>query len=44
MAISGWQLNRFERILLRIALLLASLLVLARLGTIVFLALFHHSR
>jgi len=43
MAVSGWQLNRFEKILLRAALVLAGLLVAIRIGAVVILSLLHHS-
>jgi len=43
MAASGWQLNRFERILLRVTLVLAGFLVLLRLGAVVVLTLLHHN-
>lgn len=44
MAISGWRLNRFERILFRAAVLLAGLLILVRIGAIAVLTWFHHTR
>jgi hypothetical protein len=44
MAVGGWQLNRFERILFRAAVLLGGLLVFVRLGAMVVLAFLHHSR
>ena len=44
MAVSGWQLSRFERILLRAALVLAGLLVAVRIGAVVILTFLHHSR
>ena len=42
MAASNWQLNRFERILFRIALLLGAILVAVRLGAMVALWFAHH--
>lgn len=42
MAVSRWQLSRFERILFRAALVLAGLLVAARIGAIVILTFLHH--
>jgi hypothetical protein len=44
MALSGIEPNRFERMLLRVALVLAGLLILARVGSIVVLTFFHHIR
>jgi hypothetical protein len=44
MAVSGWQLNRFERTLFRVAIALAGLLVLVRIAAIVLLAALHHTR
>jgi hypothetical protein len=44
MTASGWQLNRFERILFWIALTLGAVLVLVRLGSIVFLGYLSHIR
>jgi biotin transporter BioY len=44
MAVGGWQLNRFERILFRAAVVLAGLLIFARLGAMAVLAFLHHSR
>jgi len=43
MAASGLSLNRFERILLRAALILAGLLIFVRIGAMVVLAFIHHS-
>ncbi len=42
MAISLWQMNRFERILFRIALALGILLISIRLGAIVVVWFLHH--
>jgi len=42
MVASGWQLNRFERILFRVALLVAALAVALRLGSLLFLSYFHY--
>jgi len=44
MAASGCQLNRFERILFKAALLLAGLLIVVRIGIMLLLTFFHHSR
>jgi hypothetical protein len=44
MAASGWPLTRFERALLWAALVLAGLLVAARLGAVVILTILHHGR
>lgn len=44
MASSGWPLNRFERVLFRVALVLAALLITARLTAILILTILHHSR
>jgi hypothetical protein len=41
MAVSNWQLNRFERFLFRSALILAGLLVIARIGAMLLLAILH---
>jgi hypothetical protein len=43
MAVSGWQLNRFERILFKTALVLGGLLVVARIASVVILTFLHHS-
>jgi hypothetical protein len=40
----GWRLNRFERLLLWAAILLGGLLILARVGSMLLLAILHHSR
>ncbi len=42
-AISLWQMTRFERILFRIALTLAFLLIAIRLGAIVVVWFLHHA-
>ena len=44
MAIPGFELNRFERLLFRAALVLGGLLVIVRVGALVILALLHHQR
>jgi hypothetical protein len=43
MVVSGWQLNRFERILFRLAILVAALLIVVRLGAIFIIPYLHHS-
>ena len=44
MAVSEWQLNRFERVLFSVALILAGLLVIVRIGAVVILPFLYHSR
>jgi len=44
MAAAGCQLNRFERILFRAALVLAGALVVARIGTMLVLTILRHAR
>jgi len=44
MAISEWRLNRYERILFRVALVLAALVVAVRLGFVVVVGYLHHIR
>lgn len=44
MAISDWQMNRFEQILFRVALALAVLVIAVRLGFVVFVGYMHHIR
>lgn len=44
MSPSGFQLNRFERILFKAAIGLAGVLVIVRLGAMLVLAFLHHSR
>jgi hypothetical protein len=44
MAISNWQLNPFERVLFRVALALAGLLVAVRLGAVAIVWYLHHLR
>lgn len=44
MAVSGSQLNRFERILFWAAIALAGLLIIARVGTMLLLAVLRHFR
>lgn len=42
MAASNWQLNRFERFLFRVAILLGAVLVAVRVGAMVALWFAHH--
>jgi hypothetical protein len=44
MAVSGSQLNRFERFLFRAAIILAGLLILARIGAMLLLSVLRHIR
>jgi hypothetical protein len=44
MAVSGWQLNRFERFLFWAAIVLAGVLILARIGAMLLLTILHHAR
>ena len=44
MAVSRWQLNRFERVLFWAALVLGGVLVAARLGAVIVLTFVKHSR
>jgi len=44
MAASNWQLNPFERILFRVALVLAGLLVAVRLAAVATVWYLHHLR
>ena len=44
MAVPGFELNRFERLLFRAALVLGGLLVIIRVGAVIVLALVHHQR
>jgi hypothetical protein len=44
MAISDWQMNRFEQILFRVALVLALLVIAVRLGFVVVVGYMHHIR
>jgi hypothetical protein len=44
MAVSRWQLNRFERILFGAALALAVLIVAVRVGAILVMGYLHHIR
>ncbi|MGB2606176.1 MAG: hypothetical protein WBC78_21395 [Candidatus Sulfotelmatobacter sp.] len=39
-----WQMNRFERIMFRVALALAGLIVVIRLGAVAVIWYLHHSR
>lgn len=42
MPFSNWQLNRFERVLFRVAILLGAVLVAIRIGTMIALWFAHH--
>ena len=42
MAVSGWELNRFERVLFVLALVLAGILVMVRVGAVLILPFLHH--
>lgn len=44
MAVSGWQLNRFERFLFGAAVILAALLIVVRIGAMLLLTFLHHAR
>ena len=44
MAVSEWQLNRFEKILFRVALALAAIIVAVRVGAIFVVWYLHHIR
>lgn len=44
MRVAEWQLNRFERILFRVALVVAALLVALRLGAVFVVWYLHHVR
>jgi hypothetical protein len=44
MAVSGFQLNHFERVLFWTALALAAVLVIIRVGAAVVVTIFHHVR
>lgn len=44
MAASGWQMNRFERILFRAALVLAGLIVAVRIAAVLVFGYLHHLR
>jgi len=44
MAISDWQMNRFEQILFRVALVLAGLVIAVRLGFVLVVGYMHHIR
>lgn len=43
MAVSGWQLNRFERALFWAALVLAGVLVVVRIAAMLLLTIFHRA-
>lgn len=43
MAVSGSQLNRFERFLFRAAIILAGLLILIRIGAMLLLSILRHA-
>jgi hypothetical protein len=44
MAVSGWQLNRFERLLFWAAVILGGMLIIARVGTMFLVTVLHHVR
>jgi hypothetical protein len=44
MAVSDWRLNRFERFLFGVAVVLAGVLIVVRLGAMLFLTTIHHIR
>ena len=44
MAVSGFQVNRFERFLFRAALVLGGVLIFARIGAMLLVAILHHAR
>lgn len=44
MAVSGSQLNRFERFLFRAAIILAGVLILVRVGAMLLLGILRHTR
>jgi hypothetical protein len=44
MAVSGWQLNRFERFLFWASLVFAGALIVARIGSMLLLTILHHAR
>jgi hypothetical protein len=44
MAVFQCQMNRFERILFRVALVLAAIIVAVRIGAIIVVAYLHHIR
>jgi hypothetical protein len=44
MAVSAWQMNRFERILFRVAVCLAGLIVAVRIGFVAVMWYLHHVR
>jgi len=44
MAVSGWQLNRFERFLFWTALIHAGVLIAVRIGAIFLLTILHQAR
>ncbi|HUK46356.1 MAG TPA: hypothetical protein VLW06_02145 [Terriglobales bacterium] len=44
MAVLGFQLNRFERMLFKIAVVLAAVLVVVRIAAIIVLSFLHHAR
>jgi hypothetical protein len=44
MAVSSWQLNRFERFLFWAALVFAGVLIVVRIGAILLLITLHHAR
>lgn len=44
MAVSSWQLNRFERVLFWAAIALGAVLVAVRIGAMLFLTFLRHAR
>lgn len=42
MVVSGWQLNRFERVLFGVALLLAVLVIVIRFGAVLVVSYLQH--
>lgn len=42
MAVSGWELSRFERVLFVVALVLAGILIVVRIGAVLILPFLHH--
>jgi hypothetical protein len=44
MAVSAWQMHRFERLLCWAALVLAGVLIIVRIGAMLLLTILHHAR
>jgi hypothetical protein len=44
MSVSDWQMNRFERILFRVALSMAGLIIAVRIGAVLVFWYLHHVR